>query len=171
NETRPQQLYISQTLLGFGTALFIGPALAFGFVRMLEKGAAYFVSLVVMFSATQNLGSLAGSALLGSYQVMATRAHGTALSEHLVGADPQVIARIQSGAQQLAGAVTDPAQQAAQGAALLGQAEGREATVLAFNDVFQFVAMLALATALFVLYFELRELWRTRHRVSQEAHA
>ena len=69
NQTRPQELYLSQALLGFGTTLFIGPALAFGFLRMLERGPAYFVSLVVLFSSTQNIGSLAGSALLGSYQV------------------------------------------------------------------------------------------------------
>jgi hypothetical protein len=161
-------LYLSQALLGFGTTLFIGPTLAFGFLRMLERGPAYFVSLVVLFSSTQNIGSLAGSALLGTYQVIATRAHASALAEHLVGADPQVVARIQRVTQLLAGAVTDPGQQAAQGGALLAQAQAREATILAFNDVFQFVALFALATALFVLYFVLRDLWRARHPVSQE---
>jgi len=58
NQTRPQELYLSQALLGLGTTLFIGPALAFGFLRMLERGAAYFVSLVVLFSSTQNIGGL-----------------------------------------------------------------------------------------------------------------
>src|SRR4029453_7082262 len=62
NQTRPQELYLSQALLGFGTTLFIGPALAYGFLRMLEKGPTYFISLVVLFSSTQNIGGLAGSA-------------------------------------------------------------------------------------------------------------
>ncbi len=158
-------------MLGFGTTLFIGPALAFGFLRMLQKGPAYFVSLIVLFSSTQNIGSLAGSALLGTYQVIATRMHATALAEHLLGADPQVAARIQTGTQLLAGSVSDPAQQVAQGAALLAQAQAREATVLAFNDVFGFVALLALATAIFVACLVLRDYWRARHHVPEEVRA
>lgn len=154
NQTRPQELYWSQALLGFGTTLFIGPALAFGFLRMLERGPAYFVSLVVLFSSTQNIGSLAGSALLGSYQYMATRAHLSALTDDLMSADPQVIARIQS-----------------QGVVQLFQAATREATVLAFNDVFRFVALLALATALFLFGLTLLDLWRARRRVSVETPA
>jgi hypothetical protein len=154
NQTRPEELYLSQALLGFGTTLFIGPALAFGFLRMLQRGPAYFISLVVLFSSTQNLGGLAGSALLGSYQVIATRAHLSALTEHLTAADPQVVARIQ-----------------VQGSAALSQSAGREAAVLAFDDVFRFVALLAVATALFVLFFVLRDLWRARSQVSQEVRA
>ena len=171
NLTRPHELYLSQGLLGFGTTLFIGPALAFGFLRMLQKGPAYFVSLIVLFSSTQNVGSLAGAALLGSYQVVATRAHAAALAEHLLGADPQVTARIQTGTQLLAGSLADPAQQVAQGAALLAQAQAREATVLAFNDVFGFVALLALATAIFVACLVLRDYWRARHHLPEEVRA
>jgi len=50
---------------------------------------------------------------------------------------------------------------------LLAQAQAREATVLAFNDVFGFVALLALGTASFVLYFVLRDLWREHRRVAR----
>jgi hypothetical protein len=168
NLTRPHELYLSQALLGFGTTLFIGPTLAFGFLRMMERGPEFFVTLVVLFSTTQNVGGLAGSALLSSYQVIAARSHLTALSEHLVGTDPQVVARIQDGTQMLAGTVIDPRQQVALGGAQLAQAQAREATVLAFNDVFQFVALLAAATALFVLFFVLRDAWRARQPVSSE---
>jgi hypothetical protein len=171
NQTRPHELYLSQALLGFGATLFIGPTLAFGFLRMLERGPAYFVSLVVVFSSTQNIGSLAGSALLGSYQVIAMRSHTAALAEHLVGVDPQVVARIQTGTQLLTGAVTDPGRQAALGGALLSQSAAREATILAFNDVFRFVALLALAAALFVFCFVLRDLWRARRQLPREAQA
>jgi MFS family permease len=162
SETRPYELYLSQSLLGFGATLFVGPTLAFGFLRMLERGPAYFVSLVVLFSTTQNLGSLAGSALLGSYQVIAARAHAAALAEHLVGSDAQVIARLQAGTQLITGAIADPAQQNALGAALLLRAQAREAAVLAFNDVFRFVAFLAVATALFLFALVLRDFLRAR---------
>ena len=166
NLTRPHELYFSQALIGFGATLFIGPALAFGFLRMMKLGPAYFVSLVVLFSSTQNVGSLAGSALLGSYQVIAARAHASALAEHLTAADPQVVARIQSGTHLLAGSVSDPAQQLAQGSALLAQAQAREATILAFNDVFGLVSLLALATAVFTLGLILRDRWRAWPRVA-----
>jgi hypothetical protein len=171
NLTRPHELYLSQALLGFGATLFIGPTLAFGFIRMMQRGPAYFVSLVVLFSSTQNVGSLAGSAFLGTYQVIAARAHASALSEHLTVADPQVVARIQSGTQLLAGSVSDPGRQLAQGSALLAQAQAREATVLAFNDVFSLVALLALATAVFVLCLILRDRWRAWFQFASEARA
>jgi hypothetical protein len=171
NLTRPHELYLSQALIGFGATLFIGPALAFGFIRMMQRGPAFFVSLVVLFSSTQNVGSLAGSALLGSYQVIAARAHASALAEHLTVADPQVVARIQNGTQLLSGSVSDPAQQLAQGGAQLARALAREATVLAFNDVFSFVALLAAATAAFVLCLILRDKWRAWPRIANEARA
>jgi len=133
NITRPEQLYLSQALIGFGTTLFIGPALGFGFLRVLSRGPDSVVSMLVLFSVTQNVGGLAGSALLGSYQIASTHAHAAALSEHLLGTDPQVAARLQ-----------------AQGPAALAQALNREASVLAFNDVFTLVAALAAATALFI---------------------
>jgi hypothetical protein len=158
-------------LLGFGTTLFIGPALAYGFLRMLERGPTHFVSVVVLFSSTQNIGGLIGSALLGSYQTIAARSHFSALTEHLASADPQVVARIQSGAHLLGGAIADPAGQIAQGGALLAQSAAREATILAFGDVFRFVALLAVATAIFVLCFVLRDRWRSRHQVQQEVNA
>src|SRR6185295_19112378 len=98
NLTRPPQLYVSQALIGVGTTLFIGPTLVFGMLRVLRKGADVLVSLIVPFSVTQNIGGLAGSALLGTFQTASAHAHAAALSEHLSGADPQVVARLQGGA-------------------------------------------------------------------------
>jgi len=152
NLTRPPELYLSQALIGFGTTLFIGPALVYGFLRMLAKGPNHFVTFVVLFSTTQNVGGIAGSALLGSYQVIQTRAHAASLQDHVLAADPQVVQRLQSGAGAVAGAIVDPALRGAQGAALLGQRLVGEANILAFNDVFRFVAFLALATAAYLLY-------------------
>jgi hypothetical protein len=151
NLTRPPELYLSQALIGFGTTLFIGPALVYGFLRMLAKGANHFVTLVVLFSTTQNVGGLAGSAILGSYQVIQTRAHAASLQDHVLAADPQVVQRLQSGTASVAGTIIDPTLRGAEGAALLGQKLVGEAGILAFNDVFRFVAFLALATAAYLL--------------------
>jgi hypothetical protein len=162
NLTRPPQLYVSQALIGVGTTLFIGPTLVFGMLRVLRRGADVLVSLIVPFSVTQNIGGLAGSALLGTVQTASAHAHAAALSEHLTGADPQVIARLQGGGAALAGAIGDPAARSAVGAGLLGQALNREAAVLAFNDTFTLVVGMALATALFIGASLLRQRWRSR---------
>ena len=152
NLTRPAQLMGSQALIALGSILFIGPALAYGFLRMMERGPSHLVTFIVLFGATQNLGGLAGAALLGSYQVVSARAHATALAERVLPLDPLVAARLQAGAQGLAGVITDPLARTAQGARALGQALTREANILAFNDVFRLVAALAILTALYVTY-------------------
>jgi hypothetical protein len=165
NLTRVPQLYLSQALIGFGTSLFIGPSLLYGFIRMMQRGPDAFISLIVLFSVTQNIGSLAGSALLGSYQFASASYHTQTLSEHLVAADPQVTDRIRDGTAAVASAITDPAQRIGTGSALLDRAEAGEANVLAFNDVFQLVALLALLTAIYVAYLILLGHCRRRRQI------
>jgi hypothetical protein len=148
--TRPAQLILSQALIGFGTTLFVGPALLYGFLRMIQRGGDHLVSFVVTFSVTQNVGGLMGSALLGSLQTIWARNASNALAADMLASDPQVAARIGGGGASLAAVLVDPAQRAAQGAGLLGQAMAREAAVIAFNDTFRFVAVLALTTAAFL---------------------
>jgi hypothetical protein len=171
NLTRPAELYFSQALIGFGTTLFIGPALLFGFIRMLKRGPAYLVSLIVVFSSSQNVGGLAGSALLGSLQTIWSKAHALALSEHLTAGDPQTAARIAAGAAAISGAVVDPAAQAGQGAGLLSQALTREANILAYNDVFRLVMTLALVTAGYLALRILYDAVAARRLAQTEAHA
>ncbi|MBX3486035.1 MFS transporter [Phenylobacterium sp.] len=168
NLTRPGQLYLSQAMIGFGTTLFIGPGMVYGFLRMMSRGGDHLVTFVVLFSVTQNLGGLAGSALLGTYQTIAARAHAGALSERLNAFDPQVAARIQAGASSLSGAVVDPLARGAQGGGLLGQAMGREANILAFNDTFRFVAVLALLTVVYLAYIIVFNTIRRRRAAAAE---
>ena len=160
NVTRPPQLYLSQALLGFGTTLFIGPALVYGLLRVIRGGADFFVSFVVLFSTTQNVGGLLGSTILGTYQTIQTHAHALALSEHLLATDPSVVDRVRVGTNAIVGIVVDPAQRSAQGAGLLVQSMTQQANILAYNDVFRLVAVLALMSALYVGYlivvYELR---------------
>ena len=133
NLTRPEQLYLSQALIGFGTCMFLGSALLFGFVKMMGRGPAYLVSFLVLFSSSQNLGGLTGSALLGTYQTVRARAHANALSEQLVASNPVVAERLQLGL------------------APLNQALNREAAVLSFNDTFWLVTGIALLAAAVLL--------------------
>jgi hypothetical protein len=162
--TRPEQLYVSQSLIGFGTTLFIGPALGYGFLQMMKQGATHLVSLIVVFSTTQNVGALAGSALLGSAQVFYTKAHAAALGEHILAADPQVAARLQQGAGIVSGVLNDPGQRVVQGTSLLGRSLNAEATTLAFDDVFRLVMWASLATAAWLAWMLISEAWRTRFK-------
>jgi hypothetical protein len=150
NLTRPEQLYLSQSLIGFGTCMFIGPTLAHGVLKVMRLGPAYLVTLVVVFSTTQNVGGLVGSALLGSYQTAATRQHYQELASRIPRGDVQAQDRIQGATRALAGVVTDPVLRAQQGGASLVASLTREANILAFNDVFRVVWQLALATAVLV---------------------
>jgi hypothetical protein len=150
NLTRPEQLYLSQSLLGFGTCLFMGPALLYGLFRLRAATPQFFVSFLVLFSLSQNVGGLAGAALLGSYQTIAARNHAQVLADNLVASNPNVAARLQGGAATLAPSVVDPNLRNARSGALLSQALNREANVLAFNDAFRFVALVGAATVLYV---------------------
>jgi hypothetical protein len=163
--TRPEQLYLSQSLIGFGTCLFIGPTLAHGVLKVIRLGPDYFVTLVVVFSMTQNIGGLVGSALLGSYQTVAARTHFQELAEHMPVGDIQVANRVAGTTRALAGSITDPSLRAQQGGASLAASMTREANVLAFNDVFRLVWRLALATALLIVVLMLTSATRPERRI------
>lgn len=150
NLTRPEQLYLSQALIGFGTCMFIGPTLAHGVTKVLQHGPDYFVTLVVVFSMTQNVGGLVGSAFLGSYQTVATHAYLQDLAERTPVGDAQVEARVTGSTRALAGEFTDPQLRGQRGGASLVGSMTREANILAFNDVFRLVWRLALSTAVVV---------------------
>jgi len=155
NLTRPADMYISQFLLGFGGAFFIGPTFVSGFGAVVAA-PNNLVSFSVMFSITQTLGSLLGSAIVGTFQVAREKYHSSLLTEHLTLLNPLVAARIQNGGAALGGVVGDPAVRSAQGVASLGAAATREANILAYNDVFLMVTVIALLTLAWMLA---RYLW------------
>ena len=66
--------------------------------------------------------------------------------------DPLVAARLQAGAAQLNGALSDLTLRAATGAGTLAQQVAREANILAFNDVFMLVGVLAVLALLWGIY-------------------
>jgi MFS family permease len=131
NLTRPQDLYVSQFLLGFGGALFVGPTFISGFGAVIAA-PNNLISFSVMFSITQTLGSLLGTALTGTFQVWREKFHSSLLVENLTLLNPLVAARVQSGG--------------ASGLASLSAATAREANILAYNDVFLAITVLALLT-------------------------
>jgi MFS family permease len=148
NLTRPSSFYVSQALIGFASLLFLAQAMVIGIARTLLAGGRNFVSFVVLFGLSQSVGGLLGSTLLGTFQVVREKFHSHELVQRIVATDPLVAARLRAGGGAIAGVVGDPALRSAQGAALLSQQVSREANILAFNDVFLLVGVLAILMAI-----------------------
>lgn len=152
--TGPANVYLSQALIGFAGLLFIGPAMVIGLSRALLCGPQYFISWLVVFLATQNLGGLVGSALFGTFQIIREKFHSSILTQQVLLDNPIDAGRIAGGAQQVGGVILDPALRNAEGAALLSQRVTREANVLAYNDVFLVIAMLSILLFLWGVIIE-----------------
>jgi MFS family permease len=156
NLTGPANLYLSQALVGFAALLFIGPAMAIGLSRTLLAGPQNFISWLVVFLASQNLGGLIGPALFGTLQTIREKFHSSVLTQQVMLDNPVDAGRIAGSAQQLGGVVLDPVLRTAQGAALVGQRVTREANILAFNDVFLLIAGMAFLLFLWGVAIELK---------------
>ncbi|RMO71475.1 hypothetical protein ALQ35_05421 [Pseudomonas fluorescens] len=155
NLTRPQNLYISQFLLGFGGTFFLGPTMVLGTKNVLTN-PRNLVSFSVMFGICQNLGGLIGAALLGTFQIVREKYHSSMIVEHLTLLDPRVAARVQSGGSAYGGVIADPELRNLMGIRSLATAATREANVMAYNDVFMLIAIIAILTMLWIF---IRSLW------------
>jgi MFS family permease len=144
NLTRPGNFYLSQALIGFASLLFLAQTMVIGIARTLLAGGKNFISFVVLFSMSQSVGGLIGSALLGTFQVVREKFHSHALVQDIVMTDPLVATRIRAGSGAVTGVVGDPALRSAEGAAILAQQATREANILAYNDVFLLIGILAI---------------------------
>ena len=162
--TRAPQLYLTQGVIAFAATFFIGPSLLFGMTRALQQGGGHIVSFVALFGIINSIGGLGGAALIGTYQAVRERAHDSAIVQTVDPTDPLVTQRLAIGSGAVGGVVGDPALRSAQGATLLSQAATREANVLAYNDTFRLIALLAALTTAFLAALLLR-----RHRLERRA--
>ncbi|MCJ8148052.1 MFS transporter [Shinella sp. B3.7] len=161
NLTRPHDMYLSQAMIAAGGGLFLPPAIAAGFTMALRKGPQYILSFIVVFLVTQSLGGLAGSAIFGSFITLREKFHSNILAQTMTLTDPLVAARISQLAAGYGRTITDQAVLKAEGVALLSQQVTREANVLAHNDAFFVIALLAVASAVALaihrIYVRIRE--------------
>ena len=163
NLTRPANLYLSQGLLAFAALFWMGPVTMVGILRAISKGPSHLVSFSAVFGIAQTLGSLAGSASLGTLQIMRERLHSQEIVQTLSTTDPLVAARLQQLGSAYARVQGDPALRQAEGAVLFGQQVTREANILAFNDIFFLIGVLAV---LVVLWLGGRWLWLRVHGIN-----
>ena len=155
NLTRPQNMYFSQFLLAFGSTFFLGPTMVLG-TRNVLTNPRNLVSFSVLFGICQNLGGLIGAALLGTFQIVREKFHSSHLVDHLTLSDPLVAARVQNGGSAVGGLIADPNLRNLQGIRSLANAATREANVLAYNDVFMLIAVIAVLT---MIWISIRALW------------
>jgi MFS family permease len=155
NLTRPQNMYISQFLLGFGGTFFLGPTMVLGTKNVLTN-PRNLVSFSVLFGICQNLGGLIGAALLGTFQIVREKFHSSMIVEHLTLLDPRVAARVASGGSAYGGVIADPELRNLMGIRSLATAATREANVMAYNDVFMLIAIIAILTMIWIF---IRSLW------------
>ena len=159
NQTRAEQMYLSQSLLAFGSTLFVGPSLISMIFTVVGNPGAL-ISFSVLFGLTQNLGGLLGSALVGTFQVWREKFHSSNIVEQLSVLDPLVASRIQSGAAAAGQVLADPALRTRQGLASLSASATREANILAYNDVFLVIVVIASASAAWIF---LHAVWLHYH--------
>jgi MFS family permease len=155
NVTRPEQMYLGQGMLAFGGVMFLGPLLLV-LLGSVITNPGNLITFSVLFGLTQNLGSLIGTSLLGTFQVWREKFHSSVLAEQLTALDPVVAARIQQSGAAYGRWLLDPAARSRQGIAALAANQTREANILAYNDVFLLIAVIALLSALWIFG---RALW------------
>jgi len=155
NLTRQSNMYLSQFLLAFGGTFFLGPTLVLGISGVLAN-PRNMVSFSVLFGITQNIGGLIGSAALGTFQIVREKFHSSHIVEHLTLIDPLVQSRLQSYSASYASVMADPSLRTTQGIRTMATAATREANVLAYNDVFMLIALIAVLTMIWISF---RVLW------------
>jgi len=82
--------------------------------------------------------------------------HSSVLVEHLTLINPQVQARLQSSSASYASAIADPSARTNLGIRSIASMATREANILAYNDVFMLIALVAVLT---MLWISLRVTW------------
>lgn len=147
--TRPDQLIISQFLLGFSSAFFLAPAMLAGIGGVIAE-PRNLVSFSVLFGMSQNLGGLLGSAILGTFQTWREKYHSSLLADQLTTLNPLVNERIQLYTQMYQNLIGDTTLRSTQAITQLQSASALEANILAYNDTYLLTASIAAATLLWI---------------------
>lgn len=165
--TRPDDMIVSQALIGFAGILFMVPAMMAGLLAALARGPQYLLSFVIVFISTQSLGGVLGAGLFSSIITNRQAVHLQVLSEQLTASDPQVVVAITARAAALAPQIADAAQRRTQAVSALAREVSQQATVLAYNDAYFLTFLIAsLAAAvllLHLLYNRLHALFARQH--------
>lgn len=153
--TRPDQLLLSQFLLGFSSAFFLAPAMLAGIGGVVAE-PRNLVSFSVLFGISQNLGGLLGSAILGTFQTWREKYHSSLLAEQLTTLNPLVNDRLQLYSQMYGNLIGDSTLLNVQAVNQLQTASATQANILAYNDTYLLTATIAAGTLLWIVWRLLR---------------
>ncbi|WEF25177.1 MFS transporter [Paracoccus sp. S3-43] len=156
-DTRPQQMIVSQTLIGFAGMLFLPPAMMAGLVQALARGPQYLLSFVIVFISTQSLGGVLGSGLFTTFINHRQAAHYATLTEQLAASDPATVQAIARAAAALTAEIPDAAARGAQAVQQVAQDASAQSWVMAYNDAYALTALIALAAASALVLHLLRD--------------
>lgn len=146
-QTRPAQLYFSQSIVAFATLLFMGPMLLEGLVRALAKSPDHIMSFSAVFGLSQTLGGLAGAAVFSAFLTYRTRDHLTDIAQNLTLSNPALAADIQRNAAALAPSLADPVLLQGSAVSQITVQAAKEAAIVAYSDLFALLtAMASVAT-------------------------
>ncbi len=141
--TRPQDVYWTQAAIAFAAVFAMGPVMMQGMVRALVAGPSYVVSFIAMFSLAQSIGGLAGVSALSAFHSIRLKTHIIDAGGTLTLANPQLVDALNVTVRNAAPVQADAALVQQTASAAISQEVGREAAVLAFNDVFFLIGTLA----------------------------
>ncbi|GAA4014016.1 MFS transporter [Sphingomonas swuensis] len=149
--SRPSDLTWTQAAISFAAVYAMGPVLMEGMIRALVAGPGHMVSFIAIFSLSQTLGGLAGTAALSALHTIRLKTHLVDAGATLTATNPQLADGLRQASRALAPTLSDPALQQGAAAAQVAREAGREAAVLAFNDVFFVIGWLAVIAFVAVL--------------------
>ena len=147
-QTRPAQLYFSQSIVAFATLLFMGPMMLEGIVRALAKSPDHIMSFSAVFGLSQTLGGLAGAAAFSAFLTYRTRDHLAAIAQNLTLSNPALAADIQRNAATLSATLSDPVLLQGKAVSQITAQAGKEAAVAAYSDLFALLATMAAVSTL-----------------------
>lgn len=144
--SRPQDLYLSQAAIAFAAVFAMGPVLMQGMLRALAAGQSTIISFIAIFSLSQSVGGLAGIALLSAFHTVRLKTHLIDAGTTLAMSNAQLSQAFTNAAQRTTPLQQDPALVQQATSASISAQIGREAAVLAFNDVFFLIGTLSAIT-------------------------
>ena len=151
NLTRPDQMILSQAMIGVGYALFLPPSMSKGLATAIARGPNYILSFIAVFLFTQNTGGLMSSAFFGSLQIVFEKYHSNILTQQIVMSNPIVANDVNQLSEAYAHVISDPVLRHSEGLAALAKRSTLEANVLAYNDVFRLYSCIALIVLVMLL--------------------
>ncbi|MBH9975002.1 MULTISPECIES: MFS transporter [Bartonella] len=151
NLTRPDQMILSQAMIGVGYALFLPPSMSKGLATAIARGPNYILSFIAVFLFTQNTGGLMSSAFFGSLQIVFEKYHSNILTQQIVMSNPIVANGVNQLSDAYAHVISDPVLRHSEGLAALAKRSTLEANVLAYNDVFRLYSCIALIVLVMLL--------------------